>query len=676
VEHRADGQHGEGRPFGVGQCRQAAGSEGVGCQRGTGRVVGVGVGVEQAQAPQTWLRPADLIGQGIDDGPGDRQVEQGHGPQEGEVGRPGLGQQGVQGEVLQEAPNLDVGGQVTLSKVGLHPRDGGLGACQRHLLPVHQAQPDQVLQAGVTPAHLQRAVGQPGALHQTLLGGQRLLGDQRLLTALQLALTHHGHRRELHLRQAGLQPVQGEREPAGHQQPAVGLGRVECPHHPRQHARVLRRDPAPTRRVGDQDLFQVVDDQQQRPLPGLTGLRARPGQQINERSLDRLRPRPHLSEPGRDQVPGRGIGPDRVSDRVQDPQRTVVTEYHRDRQVRASVHDPRRQTRLTQPALSVQQHPGTLTRPQHPQRLLQLQPPAHEHLRGRDRHPILTVQEHLGPSHRRHQRPFPRTAHQRTAAGGAQPHPRQMPLPPHERIRLVQQRAASIAHRHLHLHPIRQPRVQPLREHRGSPVIDRPVPPDHRRHARGHQRRRQRVRRSPALGPRHASRGTSTDAVRCGGADSGIRPRPGLPIGLVAIARPEVTGRVGARRGQAGRYEHQPRDRRQTPHQIRRRRGTPRPQLGFHHQRRHPRPTRPVPVVVHAMTRQVHHRQPTAGRQPMPQLHRLAGVLNQQVHAGIPDRGQDRRLLRLEVQLRLVPRRRSHERQPQPQPVQTRRRAW
>ena len=45
--------------------------------------------------------------------------------------RPGLVQQGVQGQVLQELPHLGIGGQVALRQVGFHAGHRGLGPVQR-----------------------------------------------------------------------------------------------------------------------------------------------------------------------------------------------------------------------------------------------------------------------------------------------------------------------------------------------------------------------------------------------------------------------------------------------------------------------------------------------------------------------------------------------------------------
>ena len=132
------------------------------------------------------------------------------------------------------------------------------------------------------------------------------------------------------------------------------------------------RHPVRAGRVGDQDLLQVIDDQQQRPLAVLAGLGARPGQQVDQHRLDRLGPLPHLGQPRLDQLPGRRVGPHRRGDRVQDGQRPVVAEHHRHRVVRAAVGDPGGQAGLAQPPLPVQQHPGPVTGPQRPQRLLQL----------------------------------------------------------------------------------------------------------------------------------------------------------------------------------------------------------------------------------------------------------------------------------------------------------------
>jgi hypothetical protein len=69
------------------------------------------------------------------------------------------------------------------------------------------------------------------------------------------------------------------------------------------------------------------------------------------------------------------------------------------------------------------------------------------------------------------------------------------------------------------------------------------------------------------------------------------------------------------------------------------------------------------------MTRQVQHRRPTGIGQPLPQLHRIPGVLHQQIQRRRANCSQDRGLLGLEIQLPLPARRRGHERQPQPVPV-------
>ena len=115
-------------------------------------------------------------------------------------------------------------------------------------------------------------------------------------------------------------------------------------------------------RVRYQDLLQVIDDQQQRPLP-VADLSARPGEQIHQHRLDCFGPLPPLGQPGLDQLPGRRVSPDRRGDRVQDGQRPVVAEDNSYRHVRAAVGDPGRQAGFAQPALPVQQHPGPLARP-------------------------------------------------------------------------------------------------------------------------------------------------------------------------------------------------------------------------------------------------------------------------------------------------------------------------
>jgi hypothetical protein len=101
------------------------------------------------------------------------------------------------------------------------------------------------------------------------------------LAALELALGHLRQRPQLYRFQPGLQPVEPEGETTRDKQTAVGLGRVERPQHRRQHRCRAGCHPVWTAGVGHQDLFQVIDDQQQRPLP-VTGLRARTGQQIDQ----------------------------------------------------------------------------------------------------------------------------------------------------------------------------------------------------------------------------------------------------------------------------------------------------------------------------------------------------------------------------------------------------------
>ena len=108
----------------------APGGQGVGGQGQAGRVVQVRVGVQQPQAPQPGRRPAHLAGEHVDHRFGHRQVEQRDRPQQRAVGRPGLVQQGVEGQVFQELPHLGVGGQVALAQVGFHAGDRGLGPVQ------------------------------------------------------------------------------------------------------------------------------------------------------------------------------------------------------------------------------------------------------------------------------------------------------------------------------------------------------------------------------------------------------------------------------------------------------------------------------------------------------------------------------------------------------------------
>ena len=130
------------------------------------------------------------------------------------------------------------------------------------------------------PAHCQGPAGQPGPLSQPRRR------SEGLLAALQLVLGDRGQRPQLHILQPGLQSVQREGEPACYQQPAAGLGRVERPQHRGQHRRLASGYPVRPGRIRHQDLLQVIDDQQQRPLPSLPGLRTRPGQQIDQHRLD------------------------------------------------------------------------------------------------------------------------------------------------------------------------------------------------------------------------------------------------------------------------------------------------------------------------------------------------------------------------------------------------------
>jgi hypothetical protein len=70
----------------------------------------------------------------------------------------------------------------------------------------------------------------------------------------------------------------------------------------------------------------------------------------------------------------------------------------------------------------------------------------------------------------------------------------------------------------------------------------------------------------------------------------------------------------------------------------------------------------------------VDHRQAAEVGQATTQLVRVAGVVHQQVEAGVADRGEDGRLLRLEVELGVAARRGCHEGQAEPEVVQWRRR--
>ena len=170
-EQRPGGDRGQRGLLAGGERVQAPGGQRAGGQGRAGRVVQVGVGVGQAQAAQPARRPAHLGGQRLDHRFGHRQVEQRDRPQQRAVRRPGLLQQGVQGQVLQERPHLGIGGQVALAQVGFHAGDRGLGPVRAHLLAVDQPQPDQVLQAGVAPADRHRPGRQPGPLGQPLRPG-------------------------------------------------------------------------------------------------------------------------------------------------------------------------------------------------------------------------------------------------------------------------------------------------------------------------------------------------------------------------------------------------------------------------------------------------------------------------------------------------------------------------
>ena len=293
----------------------------------------------------------------------------------------------------------------------------------------------------------------------------------------------------------------------------------------------------------------------------------------------------------------------------------------------------------------MQQHPGPSARPQHPQSLLQLRAPPHEHLRGRHRNLLLAVQERFGAVRGRHQRPFPAASHQRPASLGSQPQPSQMPVGPHQRVLRLQQHPAGITDRHRHIGPIRQPLVEPLGEHCRRAVIDRTVPADHGRHPGCDQRRRERM--------------------RCEAVPASSRAGPARAV----VPRRQVPGRVRPGRGQARRHEQQPRCGRQQAHQIGGRRQTAPAHLVLHQQNRHPRHPGPNRPVIQPVTRQMHHRHPAQLSQPVRELLRVTGVLDQQIDAALAHRAEDRRLLGLKIQLALTPRRRRHERQAQPEPV-------
>ena len=124
-----------------------------------------------------------------------------------------------------------------------------------------------------------------------------------------------------------------------------------------------------------------------------------------------------------------------------------------------------------------------------------------------------------------------------------------------------------------------------------------------------------------------------------------------LTVGPEPAARGRVPAHVRAGRGQTRRHEHDPRQRRQSTDKAARRR-RPRPPGLVLHQQNRLTPSTPGhrPGIV-AVTRQMHHRQPTQIGQPMPQLHRITRVVHHQIQTRSPHRVQDRRLLSLEVQL-------------------------
>ena len=196
-EQRPGADGGQGGLLAGAERLDPPGGQRVGGQGRAGRVVQVRVGVQQPQAPQPGRRPAHLAGEHLDHRFRHRQVEQRDRPQQGDVRRPGLVQQGVEGQVFQERPHLGIGGQVTLAQVGFHAGHRRLGPLQPDLLAVDQPQADQVLQAGVAPADRHRPGGQPGPL------GQAFGGGEGLLAALQLALRHLRQRPQLHRPPAG-----------------------------------------------------------------------------------------------------------------------------------------------------------------------------------------------------------------------------------------------------------------------------------------------------------------------------------------------------------------------------------------------------------------------------------------------------------------------------------------
>jgi hypothetical protein len=96
---------------------------------------------------------------------------------------------------------------------------------------------------------------------------------------MEFALDHRRHRPQLDWFETGLDPTEGEGERARDQYPAIGLRRVEGPQHRSQRRSMGGADSMGA--VGVvfedlfEDLFEVVDDQQQRLVPG-PGLRAVP----------------------------------------------------------------------------------------------------------------------------------------------------------------------------------------------------------------------------------------------------------------------------------------------------------------------------------------------------------------------------------------------------------------
>jgi hypothetical protein len=143
--------------------------------------------------------------------------------------------------------------------------------------------------------------------------------------------------------------------------------------------------------------------------------------------------------------------------------------------------------------------------------------------------------------------------------------------------------------------------------------------------------------------------------------------------GLLTVPRRQVGPGAGPGRGEAGGHEHQAWPHRHQPGQVCCGGREHPARVVLHHQHRDPRLPRTDPPVAGPVAGQVHHRHPAQVAQPPPQLRRVAAVLYHQVHPGA-GRPQDRGLFRLEVQLVLTPRRRRHERHPQPEPVRFRRR--